>query len=212
VSRAIQVLSIRFTTLAAVGISTLTVCRHAAAGDAADVFPPELVKFHPIQANPLFRGRGKGYWDEHIRERGWILRDKGKWKMWYTGYEGGGSSDGPNLKLGYATSTDGLKWKRYPGNPIYDKSWVEDMMVIKHQSTYYMFAEGKYDIAQMLTSVDGIHWKSLGPLDIRLTNGQPISKGPRGTPTAYFDNETWYLSLSAHLILIIAEFPHGRTA
>ena len=113
--------------------------------------------------------------------------------MWYTGFEGGGGSDGPNLKLGYATSSDGLQWTRYPGNPIYDKSWIEDMMVVKRDDTYYMFAEGKHDIAQLLTSADGIHWTLIGPLDIRLTNGQPISAGPRGTPTAYFENGTWYL-------------------
>jgi hypothetical protein len=113
--------------------------------------------------------------------------------MWYTGFEGGGGNDGPDLKLGYATSADGLRWERYPGNPIYDKSWIEDMMVVKHDDTYYMFAEGKYDIAQLLASTDGIHWTLSGPLDIRLTNGQPISAGPRGTPTAYFENDTWYL-------------------
>jgi dienelactone hydrolase len=67
------------------------------------------------------------------------------------------------------------------------------MIVVKHDDTYYMFAEGKHDIAQLLTSADGIHWTLVGPLDIRLTDGQPISAGPRGTPTAYFENDTWYL-------------------
>ncbi len=32
------------------------------------------------------------------------------------------------------------------------------MMVVNHNDTYYMFAEGKYDIAYLLTSADGIHW------------------------------------------------------
>jgi hypothetical protein len=67
------------------------------------------------------------------------------------------------------------------------------MMVVKHDGTYYMFAEGKHDIAQLLTSKDGIQWTLIGPLDIRLTDGQPIPPGPRGTPTAYFENGTWYL-------------------
>jgi hypothetical protein len=42
-----------------------------------------------------------------------------------------------------------------------------------------MFAERKHDIAQLLTSRDGIYWLRIGLLDIRLTNGQPISDGPR---------------------------------
>lgn len=35
--------------------------------------------------------------------------------------------------------------------------------------------------------------KTKAPLDIRLANGQPIADGPRGTPTAYHENDTWYL-------------------
>lgn len=184
---------VRLAILVAVEISAVTICLHATADDAVDLFPRELVEFRPSQANPLFQGRGKGNWDEHIRERGWILRDENQWQMWYTGFEGGGGDDGPNLKLGYATSSDGLQWKRYPDNPIYDKSWIEDMMVVKRDDTYYMFTEGQHDIAQLLTSKDGIHWTLIGPLDIRLTNDQPISDGPRGTPTAYFENDKWYL-------------------
>jgi hypothetical protein len=185
--------SIRLAALVVVEIWAATGCLCAMADDAVDAFPPELVKFDPIKANLVFQGRGVGNWDEHIRERGWILRDGDKWQMWYTGFEGGGGDNGPNLKLGYATSSDGLQWSRYPGNPVYDESWVEDMMVVKRLDTYYMFAEGQHDIAQLLTSTDGIHWTLVGPLDIRLTNGQPISAGPRGTPTAYYENDSWYL-------------------
>ena len=56
-----------------------------------------------------------------------------------------------------------------------------------------MFAEGKNDIAHRLTSTDGLHWTDHGSLDIRKTDGTPISPGPYGTPTAWFENGTWYL-------------------
>jgi hypothetical protein len=168
-------------------------CLDTVAEDADNLFPPEIVNFQPIEANPIFQGRGTGHWDQHIRERGWILRDEKIWHMWFTGFEGGGGNNGPNLKLGYATSPDGLQWERHPGNPVYDETWVEDMMVVKHNGTYYMFAEGKHDIAQLLTSTDGIHWTRIGPMDIRLTSGQPISDGPRGTPAAWYENDIWYL-------------------
>jgi predicted GH43/DUF377 family glycosyl hydrolase len=153
-------------------------------------FPPELTKFVPYAKNPIFTGGGKGKWDERIRERGWIMRDTGTYKMWYTGYTG---KPGEILKLGYATSPDGFAWTRFAGNPIYDKHWVEDMMVVKHDGKYYMFAEGKDDRAQLLISDDGIKWTRPGQLDVRKKDGQPIPDGPYGTPTAWLENGSWHL-------------------
>lgn len=157
---------------------------------AQDAFPPELVKFTPYAHNPIFTAAGPGTWEVKIRERGWILREGNLWRMWYTGYDG--TRDGQK-KLGYAISSDGLHWQRHPSNPIYDKHWVEDMMVVHHGDTYYMFAEGQDDIAQLLTSPNGRDWTRVGPLDIRLKSGQPIPPGPRGTPTAWVEGDTWYL-------------------
>jgi len=157
---------------------------------ATAAFPSELVNWTPAADNPLFTGAGPGHWDAKIRERGWILREGDVYHLWYTGYEG------PTAKvhrLGYATSPDGLHWTRWPGNPLVADAWVEDMMVIHHDGTYYMFAEGLDDQAQLLTSSDRVHWKREGTLDIRTADGQPLKPGPFGTPTAWLENETWYL-------------------
>jgi len=152
----------------------------------------EVLAFTAGKVNPVFTGTGagSGTWDERIRERGYILKEDSLYHLWYTGY-----SDKPDVEmhLGYATSTDGITWTRYPGNPIYDAGWVEDMMVINDNGTYYMFAEGRDDIAHLMTSSDRIHWTEHGPLDIRYTNGEPLSEGPYGTPTAWKENGTWYL-------------------
>src|SRR5690606_14570578 len=78
-------------------------------------------------------------------------------------------------------------------NPIYTDHWVEDMQVVKHDGRYLMFAEGAGDRAHLLESADGVTWKRIGPLDVRQTNGEPLSEGPYGTPTAYFEDGTWYL-------------------
>lgn len=153
-------------------------------------FPPELTQFAPYADNPVFTAGGEGKWDVKIRERGWIIRDGDRWRMWYTGYDG----TRPGLKmLGLATSTDGLNWKPDPRNPIYRQHWCEDMMVVKEGDTYYMFAEGADDVAQLLTSPDGVAWTRVGPLDIRTVDGKPLSAGPYGTPTALRKGETWYL-------------------
>ena len=122
---------------------------------ADEPFPTELVDFTPAKQNPVFAARGKDHWDVRIRERGWILRDGNRYQMWFTGYDG--TRDGLKM-LGYATSKDGFKWTRHPGNPIYRQHWVEDMMVVKRDGTYYMFAEGRNDVAHLLTSQNGIDW------------------------------------------------------
>lgn len=156
----------------------------------ADEFPPELTQFVLGRINPVFTAEGPGHWDVKIRERGWILREGSTYHMWYTGYDG--TREGLKM-LGYATSPDGIHWTPDPNNPIYRGHWVEDMMVVKRGSIYYMFAEGLDDHAQLLSSPDKIHWSWLGFLDIRTTDGKPIPKGPYGTPTAWFENGRWYL-------------------
>lgn len=155
-------------------------------------FPAELVQFKAYEANPIFAGTGMDTWDHSIRERGYILREGGIYHLWYTGYRKEVGSNKTKY-LGYATSPDGLTWTRYQENPIHTAHWVEDMCVIKDKATYYMVAEGQDDVAHLLTSTDRIHWQDQGSLDIRYTNGKPLSKGPYGTPTLWKEGNTWYL-------------------
>jgi len=153
-------------------------------------FPAVLTDFVPYQNNPVFSGTGTDTWDQKIRERGYILLEDGTYYMWYTGYKG---AETVEKHLGLATSTDGINWTKYRDNPIYDAGWVEDMTVINHEGTYYMFAEGSGDTAHLMTSTDRIHWEEKGPLDIRKSNGEPLSKGAFGTPAIWFEEGVWYL-------------------
>jgi predicted GH43/DUF377 family glycosyl hydrolase len=159
---------------------------------AADTaaFPPQLVDFTSYDKNPVFGGTDTTTWDRHIRERGFILKEDGNYNLWYTGYDNEANGE---KHLGYATSTDGFQWTRHRENPIFDSGWVEDMCVVKSDNVYYMFAEGRDDIAHLLTSADRIHWNEHGPLDIRYVNGKPLSKGPYGTPTVWLEDGVWYL-------------------
>ncbi len=153
-------------------------------------FPPELVSFTPYENNPVFNGTDTTTWDRLIRERGYILKEDGIYKMWYSGYNPDITDE---VHLGYATSEDGIHWKRYPENPIYKDYWVEDMCVVHNKNKYYLFAEGLNDIAHLMVSDDGINWQRAGDLDIRKKNGEPISEGQYGTPTAWVENNKWYL-------------------
>lgn len=163
---------------------------NAVAHDAHGYEPDStLLNFKAYPGNPVFAGTDTSTWDRHIRERGFILYEDDTYHLWYTGYAG----DDADLHLGYATSPDGIHWTRYAHNPIVGKGWTEDMMVVKHDSTYYMFAEGRNDIAHLLTSADKVHWTQQGSLDIRYVNGSPLSPGPYGTPAAWFEDGSWYL-------------------
>lgn len=155
----------------------------------AEEFPAAMVNFKAYENNPVFSGTNTGTWDNNIRERGYILMEDGVHKMWYSGYKGG---DTDPKYLGYATSTDGINWKRYSDKPVFEKKWTEDMFVIKNDGTYYMYAEGENDIAHLLTSNDGIHWNEEGDLIMLKTNGDTI-QGPYGTPTAWIEDGKWYL-------------------
>ncbi|MDB5338981.1 MAG: Beta-xylosidase [Planctomycetaceae bacterium] len=193
------VLNVRRTTwiLAAICCSGLTFfCVPSAstivliAEQPASEFPAEFTHWEPYSKNPVFTAAGPGHWDEKIRERGWIIKEGDQWNLWYTGYDG--TKEGRRM-LGYATSNDGLIWTRFAQHPLIDEFWVEDIQIQKVGDTYYMVAEGLNDQAQLLTSKDKIHWKGLGTLDIRYTDGKPLTPGPFGTPTAYFEDGTWYL-------------------
>jgi hypothetical protein len=148
------------------------------------------VEWTPIANNPVFQGAGDNAWDRKIRERGYILVENGTYHLWYTGYN---EDRRKSMSLGHATSRDGLSWSRDAANPIFDQSWVEDVCVVRHDGRFVMFAEGKEDIAHQLVSPDGLHWDDLGSLQIHTTAGAPISPGPYGTPTAWFEDGTWYL-------------------
>jgi beta-1,2-mannobiose phosphorylase / 1,2-beta-oligomannan phosphorylase len=150
-----------------------------------------LVNWTPVPENPVFTGTGHNTWDRKIRERGYILvGDDGTFHLWYTGYAADRS---PTMSLGHATSRNGIQWTRDPENPVFAGSWVEDVCVVRDDRNYVMFAEGKNDIAHLLTSEDGRRWSDHGALNILKTDGTPISPGPYGTPTAWFEDATWYL-------------------
>jgi hypothetical protein len=158
--------------------------------DAADDFPRALVDWVPVAGNPVFQGGGDNAWDRKIRERGYILVEDGTYHLWYTGYNDDRS---PLKAVGHATSADGLHWTRDTANPVFNGSWTEDVFVLKRDGRYHMFAEGKDDIAHQLVSSDRIHWSDLGALDVRKADGTPISPGPYGTPTVWYEDGTWYL-------------------
>lgn len=112
---------------------------------------------------------------EHDPECGWmdnlnrhsILYHEGKWHMWFTGQARGYSW------IGYATSDDGMNWKRVIDQPVlYSERpyegpsvmnpfvmWDEDLQL--YRMWYAAGEQYEPNVLAYATSKDGIHWDKL---------------------------------------------------
>jgi predicted GH43/DUF377 family glycosyl hydrolase len=92
-----------------------------------------------------------------------IFKD-GEFKMWFTGF------DGKNMRIGYATSPDGIKWTNNPNNPILDlgENGAWDSIHVANPSVlfdgiiykmWYTGFDGEHMQIGYANSPDGIHWQ-----------------------------------------------------
>jgi predicted GH43/DUF377 family glycosyl hydrolase len=114
--------------------------------------------------NPILNLGVEGSWDKAGVSNPSVIFKDNEYKMWYTGF------DGKNMRIGYATSIDGLDWVKNPNNPILDlgqfNSWdsvhVANPTVLFDGILYKMWFTG-FDGNHMrigyANSSDGIHWE-----------------------------------------------------
>ena len=72
--------------------------------------------------NPVLNLGESGAWDDYYVYMPVVLFDGTDYQMWYSG------DDGSNVRIGYATSADGIVWEKHHGNPVLDlgESWTWD--------------------------------------------------------------------------------------
>lgn len=99
-----------------------------------------------------------------------IIRQGGKYHMWYTGQIGAGKSDGYSW-IGYATSEDGKLWLRTSDKPVLSPElpWEKVALMSPHviwdeeEQIFKMWYCGGEQIEPnaigYATSKDGIHWE-----------------------------------------------------
>ena len=129
--------------------------------------------------NPILTLGNEGEWDSFYRGQVSILKEDGTYKMWYTGSNGG------PWQTGYATSTDGIAWDLYAGNPVlsvgeggsWDEIEANAPTVIKDGSVYKMWYHGcNADYAACgigyATSSNGTDWTKYA--------GNPVLSGMPG--------------------------------
>ena len=155
--------------------------------------------------NPVLEPGEPGEWDSAYRGQVAVLEEGGLYKMWYSG----GPPDGA-WQTGYATSTNGLDWNIYSGNPVLEAgaagSWDEiesdGPSVIKDGATYKMWYHGcnaDYTLCSIgyATSPDGVTWtKHAGNPVLQQTPGQWDESG-LGWPRVIKNvagYEMWYYS------------------
>jgi hypothetical protein len=105
---------------------------------------PDGVAWVKHASNPLLKPAGGTAWDSHARIQIAVLKDGLTYKMWYS------ASDGGPWQVGYATSSDGVAWSVYAGNPVltvgpsgsWDEFEADAPTVIKDGSVFKMWYGG----------------------------------------------------------------------
>ncbi len=115
-----------------------------------------------------------GEWDNYFLEGPSVIKENNSYKMWYAAfdYNADGQVSDYKVAIGYATSTDGINWVKYSGNPVllpsndeWDAVYVQDPHVVKYNGGYHMWYGGTdvYDNYFQQTgyafSHDGISWE-----------------------------------------------------
>lgn len=106
-------------------------------------------------------------WEGGFIEGPSVIKEENGFKMWYAGY----NLITGKVAVGLATSTDGIFWEKYTGNPVlgtgldaWDSIYVQDPHVTKHNDTYHMWYGGcdrHSNYGQQVGyafSDDGINW------------------------------------------------------
>ena len=171
-------------------------------------------KYH---GNPILAEGKGGQWDEGGIERAVVIRLANKdWRMWFGGLDKSGS-----IRIGLATSTDGIHWSRHAANPVLRPSekWEGDRIsptsVVYANGNFHLYYWGPGHVRPPLVkriglavSRDGVEWTKRGVvLDAEpgILNEAP-AQGGSGVDAAkvFYFHET-----GAWRMIFTAFGPHG---
>ena len=97
--------------------------------------------------NPVLDLGPSGAWDDKTVEAPAVLFNGTEYHMWYAGSNGLSGI----IRIGYATSVDGIVWEKYPGNPVlgpgppgaWDDWYLHGPTVLFNGTEYQMWYPGK---------------------------------------------------------------------
>jgi hypothetical protein len=101
--------------------------------------------------------KGKpGEWDdERPQAPAKPILKNGVYYMYYAGK----NAKSP-VAIGYATSTDLLKWTKHSGNPVLNNGKCNDPFIFLENGTYYLFHTSGGDVIRYVTSPDLLTWSA----------------------------------------------------
>jgi len=157
-------------------------------------------QWYKYPGNPVFLPGKSGDWDQGLGDQT-IIYDSGIYRMWYIGrdwsFEYG--------QVGYATSTDGIHWEKYEGNPLkfscQGESWEDVFMaaeIMKKDSVYYMWYSG-IDSKHMdwnigfAWSADGLSWTKLHEPVLRKGNKEDWDGLMAGFPRVRYEGQKYHM-------------------
>ncbi|OGG02910.1 hypothetical protein A2W14_00155 [Candidatus Gottesmanbacteria bacterium RBG_16_37_8] len=135
------------------------------------IFPQNIIaatNWIKYSGNPIVEPGAPGEWDEKYIYPGTVIKEGSEYKMWYTGSDRTGRE-----QIGYATSTDGITWNKYDGDPVlkassetgWDSYIAAQASVIFDGTNYLMWYSGNNGPVTkenwkigFASSPDGIHW------------------------------------------------------
>jgi predicted GH43/DUF377 family glycosyl hydrolase len=101
------------------------------------------------RVNPVLKPGATGEWDGGGIEDATIIKEGSTYKMWYSAFQ----VNGPG-QVGYATSSDGVHWTKYAGNPIITpgtETWNNSLVIHPH----VLFFDSKYHLWALTGGDDG---------------------------------------------------------
>ena len=155
--------------------------------------------------NPVLDIGVSGEWDDYRIVAPCVIFDGSQYKMWY----GARAASSQIWRIGYATSTDGIMWEKYAGNPVvdvgalgdWDFNFANSPNVIFDGVSYKMWYHGLGGVRQIgyATSADGIEW-------IKYSGNPVLGPGSSGEwddyqigkPTVIFDGANYIMWYSGH--------------
>jgi predicted GH43/DUF377 family glycosyl hydrolase len=173
--------------------------------DGRTVYHKPELKFDILNnGKAILEAGGSSAWDKILRSM-YVLMVNGTYYMYYTGGTGIFSTH-----IGLATSTDGLSWTKYSGNPVLranaysgdpDRS-IAAPIVYHNGTTFFMYYsrwDGSGHDINLATSTDGTNWT-------KYANNPVIDDGPNSTSwnadnecsCIYKEGTTYYIFFNSH--------------
>ncbi len=138
------------------------------------IYPKDILIGHATSAdgitwikdtlnNPVLDVGPNGAWDDVWISCPSVIFDGSEYHMWYSGYDGTNSA---YIKIGHASSPDGIVWTKDPSNPVltpgnWDYPRVDFPEVVFDGADFHMwYSGGEYFDWQIgyATSPDGSTW------------------------------------------------------